>query len=442
MADPAPSIAECFTQLGYQTRLLQKLTDAAGVDATNLTGVETAWQAVLEGTYQTDALKRWQAERSKLSSILAPDTVRALLYNHLLEIGRAMGIPSRDIGTLVRDIRDYLHTNTQTIQRRGLTLGTPAAGGSNVGSGALYRITTDRKGYAIESTFLESKRCDCVADQGQTEQHEEEFLFKGLEAERDNLLVVGSGMGSAGEAAARLKSVSARNVKSFLRNPSFDSHDASADGSSPGSTTGITDWTIAGAAANVHMHSSAYYRGSHGVTTPWCAEFQTNETLSQQITGAAGKAKPKFLVETPYHWAVALCRKTSCDGTLTVTLGASTMTKDITTLTNDVWTVLYQSTASKCYYDTFNANNLTFSLALASRTTGTLMLDDVILYPYTNMDGTYYCLVGGATPFLRDDCFTWTDALTAADAVNQYWLWRAGLPSLPHAASPTYADPS
>ena len=35
----------------------------------------------------------------------------------------------------------------------------------------------------------------------------------------------------------------------------------------------------------------------------------------------------------------------------------------------------------------------------------------------------------------------YTDALAGSEAVIQYWLWRAGLPSLPHASSPTIADP-
>jgi len=87
---------------------------------------------------------------------------------------------------------------------------------------------------------------------------------------------------------------------------------------------------------------------------------------------------------------------------------------------------------------------LVVELELASRTTGSLVLDDVNIDYWTNLDGLYYAALGGATPFIFNDFFTWTDALTGSEGIMQYWWWRGGLGSLPsnNAGGETITDPT
>ena len=59
-----------------------------------------------------------------------------------------------------------------------------------------------------------------------------------------------------------------------------------------------------------------------------------------------------------------------------------------------------------------------------------------------NLIGTWMCPVGGSTPFLRGDVFTYTDSI-ASDSKIQRWLFRAYGRYLPHAtaAGETVTDP-
>jgi hypothetical protein len=61
----------------------------------------------------------------------------------------------------------------------------------------------------------------------------------------------------------------------------------------------------------------------------------------------------------------------------------------------------------------------------------------------TQADGCYYAVVGGSTPFLKEDVFTFTDT-GGTSAIINYWLWRAFGRFLPHNASAgeTWADPT
>ena len=73
-------------------------------------------------------------------------------------------------------------------------------------------------------------------------------------------------------------------------------------------------------------------------------------------------------------------------------------------------------------------------------TAGTLLIDDVILSPGTNFDGSWYWLIGARTPFLREDEFTFTHTVT--ESIIQRWFWRMFGRYLPHSGAPTWAEPA
>jgi hypothetical protein len=84
----------------------------------------------------------------------------------------------------------------------------------------------------------------------------------------------------------------------------------------------------------------------------------------------------------------------------------------MTTLSDDAWNVVDVPDAQgqNCWYDSMAENDLDVGFALASRTSGCLYLDDIVFAPMTPIDGAFYALVGGATPFKAKDVFTVTDS--------------------------------
>lgn len=73
-------------------------------------------------------------------------------------------------------------------------------------------------------------------------------------------------------------------------------------------------------------------------------------------------------------------------------------------------------------------------MQLSGRTTGSILVDDIIIAPFQFVDGLWVAPVGGSTKWLRYDKYTYTDALYGSDAVIQQWVgWRTYGLSLPSA---------
>jgi hypothetical protein len=89
---------------------------------------------------------------------------------------------------------------------------------------------------------------------------------------------------------------------------------------------------------------------------------------------------------------------------------------------------------------------------MASLATGTIVVDDLVLAPMTNPDGTWWAIVGGATPWLKGDMLTFSGDTQGTATILNYWLWRAygdlvvdilgWFPSTTTASSIVIADPS
>lgn len=369
--------------------------------------------------------------RAALASMLSVGAANAQLAPLLLTYNRVIGKAANDQAAQFRDLYDDMVENSMTVKSRGITFATPAAGGSNVGVGSIHRVTTDANGFPIESVHCEAKSATCVADEHSGGvRREETFQLRGSALLKDDLENTNSGI------VTTAKAISGLVTSQLLSNPSFDI----LGGGTDAIPTSITGWTVT-TIGDVQIDRTAgeYYRDYVGATSPGSLLLENNNAVSQALSVRAVQMAPR----TPYYCQVAVKRNSSCDGTLTLALGNSSASVALNTLTNGEWSILKLTLGTANWFENFNENDLTLSVTLASRTTGTCNIDDVLLAPFSRFDGSWVAIVGAQTEFLRDDVFTWTDTDGGTGNV-QYHTWRAFGDYLPSTsgATPTWAEPA
>lgn len=415
----APTEAEVQTQWKNCTKCFDDLLTAGATWITN----EDAYVQSLESGVPADAMNAIIAARSALDSAL--QGFAAAITPQFMEYARIVSAPETDVRTILqRRIYDYFVANSKTIQSRGFSFGSASAGGANVGSGTINRLNKDPNNFDIEAQFADVKTAKIIQDQSTgVNKHEEVFEFRGqARSLAPTIAPSGSGLVAAIPCYSAASSV-------FL-NPSFSDYQGTIT-----SLTELTSWTVAGSLANLNLDQTNYYRGFPGDTTPAALKFLANESISQLLS-LGGRPMDPF---TPYYAQLVYNRQVgSGDGTLTVTLGSKNVAVVLSAQTG--WNVLRFTIGQNNWYEKFMANDLTLTIALSGRSTGSVLVDDLLVVPYVNFDGSWYAPVGGSTPFMKDDYFTFTDTI-ASDSKLQKWLWRAFGVYLPHAGSPSISDP-
>jgi len=389
---------------------------------------ESTFFASTDGDFSTLSRQGLSNFRAGLNSIISRASLQSVLDPLLRNYAKVVGtITETDPLGILRRLYDRFTDNTLSVDSREITFGTPAAG-SNIGDGIINRLTRDSRAQLVENVTVEAKRADCVFDQNTgADEHEEIFEFRGQDPEIDFLQVTGSGD------SARIQAVSARN--SLVLNPSFSDF-----GGTIGTLTDLTSWDVSLISAFT-LDEVNFYRGFPGDSTPRALQFTVNGYVEQLFSENSIRLEQ----EIPYYCQIAYNRSVgSCDGTLILTLG--NVQTSVTLAAQSGWQILRIPIGSSNWPRVFaNGDAMKLRIQLTGRTTGTLLVDDVIFTPFTPFDGTWYCVVGGANPFIGNhhDTFTWTD--TAVDAaVIQYWLWRAYGFYLPHnnVGGETWTDPS
>jgi len=371
--------------------------------------------------------------RSRLNSMLISDAAATLLRPYLQTYGRIIGVavPTTSDDVLIDRIVDYFVANAKTVQRRLITFGSVSAG-TNAGDGTVHRLTTDKDGFAIDSAWVEAKTAKCTADEHSgAREHEESFELRGAAAAQDAVEIVGSG------ALLTVSAMSARTSANYLDNPSF----SSIGGGTDAVPTSISGWDV-DTIANVEVgrNTGEFYRDYVGDADPAGLKLKGNVLVSQNLNTRRVTLDRRL----PYYLQIAWNRYSSGDGTLKLRLGATEATVAVNTGTNGAWNILKIALGTGNWFDNFNEENLAVEIELASRTTGGVWVDDVVFGPFAQFDRTYVAIVGGDTPFLRDDSFSWTDTGGASGKI-QRWMWRAFGRYLPHAdgaSTVTFDDPT
>jgi hypothetical protein len=424
---PTPSEAEIRTQIGAAINVAHEIFKFGSVNGDNLVGhLDVLFQA-LETDYAGEVGAAAQAVRSAIASGASVGAVRRMVDPLLRSYARVLDIPETDPAAIMDRIYQHFVDNTYTVTSRVFTFGSVSAGGANVGTGTILRNTKDRNNFDLEAVAPDAWKAKCIADEhsNNARKHEELFEIRGGDASFDGLEQLGSGV------IARVNALSGRDSQQLLNNPSFDRYSGTA-----AVPTEVTGWTVTTSIGNFAIDQANYYRGFDGDGgTPGALKISANDTMTQALSVRRAQFDPT----RPYVCQIAYNRQVGTgDGTLTLTLGAKSVAVVLAAQTG--WNILKIALDDDCWHQEFNETSMDFKVALSSRTTGYVLVDDIILAPMSNVGGTFLAVVGGATPFLRDDTFTWTD--TATDSILQRWFSRLYGRYLPHTAgAPTWAEP-
>lgn len=404
----------------------------------------------LEGQFTPiDLPQAMRSLRSNLSAAISPTLVNAVLqpilydYASLLAADATDGFGSayRKPGDVFRALYDWFVANALTVESRAITYDTSAtAGGSNVGNGALSRLTVDANGFNLEACHVEKKQLKCRADQNTgAEKQAEVFEASGTTASPDSCLRAAYGSGDSARATLVSRHAGSGNGGSLLNNSSFSTYSASA-------SPKFSGWTEVAGGASCAQDTTNYYRSFPNATVDGSLKITGGGgTVTLRQTLANSRIR-KVDPNTPYLLRVMLNKTigTASGGTVTIRMGATEKSVTIAALASN-WAELVVDFDAGCWPQEFNEADFAVEIEWSSSTSGYLLVDDVIFCPWDLVDGTWWNIRGNAathTPWLLDDILTVTDTGGApATGKVQWWLFVAGLGYLPSSGTPTFADP-
>lgn len=439
--------AQIQTTIADQVRILDEFLRYASVNTERFTGSTPTHEDTFRGNLQNDyfeyhdivdGVARFR-EHIHLGIELAP----SMLTPGFREYGKIIGVPERDPRAVIDRLYDHFIDNTERVTSRGFSAATPSAAGGNTGDGVLNRLNVDENNFVLENQTPDAKTAICIQDEHSgSVKHEEVFELRGEEAGFDSILLDGTVAAALRGGSGRrtlLKALSAADSLNFIANPSFD--EVSGTPALP------TDWTI-DTPANATSVTTPTYRDFEGAGTSRALEITGDINVSQLFTTRRLTINPRI----PLFAQVAVHKNTATAGTISFFIGNGggvVMPINISTLSAG-WNVLTVAGLTATANRDSWYKNIKKSLApdvfveVSNMGTGqSIYIDDVVVAPFTFFDGGWYALVGGATKFLRDDKFTFTDTSTEAGLI-QKWLWRAFGLYLPHTTGTpvTWADPT
>lgn len=434
MPGPNPTFAQAWTQVGYLVKAFNAAYDFANANTPNFVDMHDVVVTGLDGKYLPRAEEELRKRvRKSLNDVLDPASVRAVLTPAILELADIVAAPelrSQGEGANVYDllarIRDYMVTNSKSLNSRGMTLPNTPSSSGGTGSGTMLQLKTGDAGEPLEACWPDTRTATCIYDQNLgARRHREVFEVTVPKAEPDHLYRAGGSF-----KPVRLSAVDCLSA-GVLRSPSFEGSSASADNTTPAAVDDIPGWVL-GDTADFKLRTGAsyVYRGYEGIDDDdlWGLQMVTPGALSQTIRDSFPALNFKRGGQNiPWFLQLAWAKLADATGTLQIDLGTQSTTVDISTGTNGVYQPLYIPLGTKCWYNNFQEAELAIDIACADLAVGTLLLDDVILTPFYPVGGTWMLPIGGATPFLRGKYFTFANT-DGTRATLSFWLaWAFGL---------------
>jgi len=422
--------SELWAQLRNAVKIPDEVFKFGTINATNFVTLLDTLTQLAEGLHVPQTVSAFNNMKNNLASIVSNSSVLSPLVIELAQIGYNSN--ATGIAQALTDIFNGMTAASETVTSRAWTYGGIFTGAANVGTGTVYRLYKDKNNTNIEAgsyvggiTFVEVQT---DKNTGATDGLER-AIIRGLGVPPTDAL----GLGTAPGGTVNINATRSESGK--LSNSSFETYTGT------GATLAFTGWTTT-TPADSAANTTTYYRKNPGTTTGTSIEFTDNNAVVQWISSATSR----FDLNLPVFLIVRYRRETNCDGALTIRLGSKTeAVADLTSVTNATWyDLILGVTDSDGWYDNFKEDNsglgVRIAITLASRTTGTLLIDNVILAQPTLFDGKYYLLTAGQTDFLKGDYWTFTDTVLNTGRIQTTMSRLFGV-HLPHAAAgATYTD--
>ena len=411
---------------------------------------------VTTGDFQDRIKAAARGMRSNYANLVSKSTCRALMDPVLLNYARAVGYPETSSEAILRRLAQRFALaesgGVQTVKYRNFSLGTITAGGSNAGSGVIRRLDYDEWGYRIEATSIEAKSMECISDQNTNRgtKGKEVFRFKGANPAMDAILADASTGTPAPGSGIDTTLTGQVADDGIVQNPSFSRYTTAtvpAAASAPVAPTDISNWDVyvggvIDTFTNLLMDVDTFYRASgRGDTTP--TSLHNNAVQTFKIVQSLQNFNQTLDWTKPYQGQVAVYRAGSATGNVTFRVGAVEVTATLASMNNAAWNILsldsFTTTDRKKMWPRNMAEqNATIEVELDSLGSGgSVYIDDICVHPMVQIDSLWYSAIGGATPWLIKDTFSWTDALAASDSVLQRVLAYIYELTLPNASAAT-----
>ncbi len=428
MADPNfAAVAETYA-FGAKALDLFDLAYATNVD----TPLENLRNDI-EGDWAQEAKGGIDAWRNTAVAYMDPKLIRATLDPVLEQWADASAVKPTpgDPDANWREVYDYMVTNSQSLNRMEWTLGTPSAGGSNVGTATVARLATDEEGEPMESWWADTYTLECVSDYLVTKQkHTASWTLTGTATGPTGRPIAGATF-TPEEGIPQHSDLTAEG----LSNPSFD------NGTFSGSTiTALTGWTVGSSLSNFETNTTSTYiyldTTSSGGTAR-SLRFVADDYVYQELQATGG-----FTVDddTPYRFGVWLYRRDTATGTYTIrltdasapTTGGVSRAVTIGSLSDNAWTFidLTATPGANNWPKGFRVERLCLTHQVASLATGTIYLDTSVQHAWHRVgaagqaakgrgcNGQYISILAGSTETIKGDLFTFTDSI-GQTTVNQ-----------------------
>lgn len=387
------------------------------------------------------AAKNW---RTTAGQSLSANLVAPLLSAQWTEVADFLNLPlTTPFVDLLNEFRDDMITNSKSVNSRGITLGTPSATGGNTGTGELIRLKVDDNDQTLEACHVESQRLDIIADQSNPlsqGRHNELGYFSGSTNPLD--FWTASKFTTSG-LTTQLKVSSESD--SLLQNSSFDNF-SPFESPFTGPLTSLSGWTTGtgtiGTDFGINSTGVAgtdYFTSNAGASKPASLKVLTTTAASiyQNLS-----VTTRFDYRVPCIPILYYNREIGgAAGDLTITWGSKSQTLTLAAQTG--WNRFPITLDKKLYPKNWLNDQPRFTISW-DLSAGTLLLDKCIFKPMFQWDGSWYVLVGGATPFVTGDSFTWSNTLGGADGILQKWFGILYGFSFPHngAGAETWTDPT
>lgn len=449
--------------------LLQQVTKLHWDTETALLANDATIAAILDAIAAGDDQPE---DETQVAALAAAITASSGLYAALNALARAVaptlarfaGYPTPSDGNVSAQCQSffaYMIANSKVFKDWGLTKGTsPAAGGSNVGTGKLFWGVTGPRSTEQLIGHPETIRLECVADAlGNTgvRSGSEQFRITGSAPAARPWGLAGAG-GSAGDfnrsvggslydwnartplvrAGGTLNAVHSGSGRDAVVNDEggFESALTTDDASSAAK---IANWTITAGATNLDLSTAIKYRGSQSLEVSGNAAMK--QLLGQEYRRAIDSNRPYALC------CAVRVASTVSDGDVIVRVKDdsttyATLTVDTTGITDDTWT---QATPVSVMLPPNIGANLRIEVEIDNYAgSGDIHVDEVVLAACPVYDLGYV-----VRPFASDvdfkvgDVFTVSATLSKAGKIaNTLIRSSASAPPTDTSATSGYTDPS